>query len=364
MKKSGLLLLLILFVACQSEKAKKVEISDEVTEKIPKITVEQAQKILELPLHCLEVEYPNKLGQVLGSDSDLKSPKKLRPIFYGCFDWHSSVHGYWSVVSILKKFPELDQNNDIRKRLDMLITEENCKIEISFFNDPNNKTFERTYGWAWFFQLHGELTTWDDRDGQRWARILQPMADLLVERYKEYLPKLLYPIRTGTHDNTAFGLSLSLDYAQAMGIIDFENMIIEHAQRLYAEDNSCPLNFEPSGHDFLSPCLEEARLMSKVLEGRNYEKWLKDFLPELYDTDFSMTVAQVSDRTDGHLVHLDGLNFSRAACLNEVSKKVPELSYLRKAAKDHFEASFDNITDDDYMGSHWLGTFALYTLVN
>ncbi|TDS54006.1 DUF2891 domain-containing protein [Myroides indicus] len=363
MKKIGLLFLVILFVSCQSDKAKKTDIVDSSPENLPKFTVEQAKKIVELPLHCIETEYPNKLGQVLGSDSDLKSPKKLRPIFYGCFDWHSSVHGYWTVITVLKKFPELDQNNEIRERLNKLITEANCKIEMSFFNDPNNKTFERTYGWAWFFQLHSELTTWNDRDGQRWARILQPMADLLVERYTEYLPKLLYPIRTGTHDNTAFGLSLSLDYARIMGIMDFENLIIENAQRLYANDISCPLNFEPSGHDFLSPCLEEARLMSKVLESKNYKKWLKDFLPELYNTDFSMAVAQVSDRTDGHLVHLDGLNFSRAACLNEISKKA-ELPYLHDIAKKHFEASFDNITDDDYMGSHWLGTFALYYLVN
>lgn len=365
MKKFGGLLLLIgLLSACQS-KSTKVEIENGKTEEHTKLTVNQAKKILELPLHCIEIEYPNKMGQVLGSDSDLKSPTTLRPIFYGCFDWHSSVHGYWSIIAILKNFPELDENQEIRKKLNKLITEENCAVEMQFFNDPNNRTFERTYGWAWFLQLQSELITWNDRDGQRWARILQPMADLLVERYKEYLPKLLYPIRTGTHDNTAFGLSLSLDYARTAGVIDFENLIVENAYRLYQKDISCPLSFEPSGHDFLSPCLEEARLMSKVQEKEDFEKWLKDFLPQLYDTDFLLNVARVSDRTDGHLVHLDGLNFSRAACLNQISKKLPELHHLKTIAKEHFDASFNNIAaDDDYMGSHWLGTFALYTLLN
>ena len=327
-------------------------------------TQKEAEKIIELPLHCIEIEYPNKLGQVLGQDSDLKSPKTLRPIFYGCFDWHSSVHGFWSIVTLMQKFPDIDKDNAIRARLNTLITEENCKQELAFFEDKNNRNFERTYGWAWFFQLHGSLKQWNDADAQRWTKILDPLATTLVDRYEEYLPKLMYPIRTGTHDNTAFSLSLSLDYAREMKLENFETLIVQTAKRLYLNDEKCNLAFEPSGHDFLSPCLEEARLMSKVLPDTEYKQWLKNFLPQLFDADFKLNVALVSDRTDGHLVHLDGLNFSRANCLNALANKVPELSHLKPSAKEHFDFAFGSISGDDYMGSHWLGTFALYTLLN
>lgn len=360
----GILLFALLIGACQPKPAENTEAGARQSVELPVLTRDHAAKILALPLHCLELEYPNKLGQVLGSDADLKSPKALRPIFYGCFDWHSSVHGFWSTVAILKRFPELDQDQSIRKRLDKLITEENCKVEMAFFEDANNRNFERTYGWAWLFQLHSELATWDDPDAQRWAKVLEPLADLLIKRYEAYLPKLLYPIRTGTHDNTAFGLSLSLDYARTMDKKDFANSIIEKAKNLYQNDKGCQLSYEPSGHDFLSPCLEEAHLMGKVLEASQFEDWFRAFLPELYDSSYTLEVARVSDRSDGHLVHLDGLNFSRANCLNQIGNKVPELQHLKGVALKHFEAAFGNISNDDYMGSHWLGTFALYALIH
>lgn len=331
---------------------------------VPKyeLNLTSAQKIFELPVHCLNIEYPNKLGQTLGSAEDLKTPKQLRPVFYGCFDWHSSVHGYWSIVNLLKQFPDLDKNQEVRNLLNLHITPENIATEIAFFMDDNNRNFERTYGWAWLFKLQETLNNWQDDDAQKWAKTLQPLTDLLIERYEEYLPKLYYPIRTGTHDNTAFGLSLSLDYARSSGNKSFESLLTEHAKRLYAKDENCALYFEPSGHDFLSPCLEEAYLMSKILPNEDYQKWLKNFLPDIFSEEFQMIPAKVSDRTDGHLVHLDGLNFSRAACLFGIAQKIPELNYLNDLAWQHFNASFDNISDDDYMGSHWLGTFALYAL--
>ncbi len=356
----------LVLLGCTSKENKlveKQEIHSEVG--VPLLLrMEEAEKIIALPLHCIEQEYPNKLGQVLGQDSDLKTPKQLRPLFYGCFDWHSAVHGYWSIVELMKRFPELDQKHQIRQRLNTLITPENVAVELAFFEDPNNRTFERTYGWAWLFQLHGVLATWEDADAQRWAASLEPLAKVLMERYEEYLPKLNYPIRTGTHDNTAYGLSLSLEYARLMKETAFEKRLIETANRLYAKDVNCNLAFEPSGHDFLSPCLEEARLMSKIQEEETFKKWLTVFLPNLFQKDFQLEVGKVSDRTDGHLVHLDGLNFSRTTCLNDLAKKLPELTHLRGIAKQHFEVSFGNITNDDYMGSHWLGTFALYALVN
>ena len=180
------------------------------------LKIEQAQKIFELPTHCMTIEYPNKLGNVLGSDADLKTPKQLRPIFYGCFDWHSSVHGFWSIVKLMKDFPELDEKNLVRNQLNELITPENVRIEKAFFEDKNNRNFERTYGWAWLLQLQMELNTWQDSDAQKWAKNLQPLTELIVAKYKEYLPKLVYPVRTGTHDNTAFGLSLAIDYARSV----------------------------------------------------------------------------------------------------------------------------------------------------
>ena len=324
--------------------------------------LDQAKKIFDLPTHCIKTEYPNKLGNVLGSDQDLKTPKQLRPIFYGCFDWHSSVHGFWSIVKLMKNFPELDQNNQVRNELNQLITAENVAVEMAFFNDKNNKNFERTYGWAWLLQLQMELNNWQDKDAQVWAKNLKPLSDLIIVRYKEYLPKLVYPIRTGTHDNTAFGLSLAIDYARSVNDKTFEKVIIDNANRLYLKDKSCNIAFEPSGSDFLSACLEEALLMSKIHPHDEYKKWLKGFLPQLQKKNFDLKPGVVSDRTDGHLVHLDGLNFSRATALYQIEHKLPELKHLNKIAQNHLNYSLNNITNDDYMGSHWLGTFALYAL--
>lgn len=324
--------------------------------------LDQAKKIFELPTHCISVEYPNKLGNVLGSDADLKTPKQLRPIFYGCFDWHSSVHGFWSIVKLMKNFPELDQNNQVRNELNQLITAENVAVEMAFFNDKNNKNFERSYGWAWLLQLQMELNHWQDKDAQVWAKNMKPLSDLIIVRYKEYLPKLVYPIRTGTHDNTAFGLSLAIDYARSVNDKTFEKVIIDNANRLYLKDKSCNIAFEPSGSDFLSACLEEALLMSKIHPHDEYKKWLKGFLPQLQKKNFDLKPGVVSDRTDGHLVHLDGLNFSRATALYQIEHKLPELKHLNKIAQNHLNYSLNNITNDDYMGSHWLGTFALYAL--
>src|SRR5690606_2442673 len=169
------------------------------------------------PTHCLSIEYPNKLGQVIGNEHDLKTPKSLRPIFYGCFDWHSSVHGYWSVVNLLKQFPELDENGEVRNFLNSHITKQNLEVELAFFNDENNLSFERTYGWAWLLKLQQELLEWPDSDAKRWSKILQPLVDVLSERTQVYLSKLVYPIRTGQHDNTAFSLSLMVDYAKSVG---------------------------------------------------------------------------------------------------------------------------------------------------
>lgn len=368
-KKISLLFVALGLFACQGAKAieiNKLPKSDMEKLEKPILDIQQAQKIWELPVSCITQEYPNKLGQTLGSDEDLKAPRDLRPIFYGCFDWHSAVHGYWSIVKLMKTFPELDADGKVRATLNQHITSENVAIELAFFQDENNLNFERTYGWAWLFTLQKELLDWkSDADAQSWAGHLQVLNDALVEKYKAYLPKLTFPIRTGTHDNTAFGLSHAIDYARYTGDKDFEDLIITHAKRLYENDMNCPIQFEPSGHDFLSPCLEEALLMSKVYNQTEFKTWMSKFLPNLMNGNLDLKAAEVSDRSDGHLVHLDGLNFSRATCLFGIAKALDNdklnasLSHL---ATQHFNHAIDNISDDHYMGSHWLGSFALYAL--
>lgn len=324
---------------------------------------ELAAGIFNLPVHCLNIEYPNKLGQVLGSEADLKGPKALRPIFYGCFDWHSAVHGYWSIVELMQAYPELDADGRVRALLNEHITPENVAVELAFFQDPNNLSFERTYGWAWLFKLQESLKNWNDADAARWAANLQPLVDVLVQRYEDYLPKLVYPIRTGQHDNSAFGLSLSLDYARNVGDLAFEKVIITHAKRLFGEDKAYDFAYEPSGYDFLSPGLEEAYLMSKVLTKDAFLDWLKTFHPQFFHKQFRLEPAVVKDRTDGKLVHLDGLNYSRAACLYGIADGISSLNHLKALAKEHIDFSLPNLSvEDDYMGSHWLGTFALYAI--
>lgn len=359
MKKIAYLLLIGTVLSCQN----KTTLTETTSEATLQLSLDEAKKIIELPLHCLEVEYPNKLGQVLASSEELKSPKQLRPIFYGCFDWHSSAHGYWSVVKLVKQFPELDTNGLIDTLLTKVFTDENVAIEKAFFEQNHNKNFERTYGWAWFFKLQEELYTWKDNPkAQQWYKTLQPLENIFVDRYVTYLPKLNYPIRTGTHDNTAFGMALSLEYAETVGNNKLKDAITMKAKELFLNDINCPITYEPSGHDFLSPCLQEAWLMSKILETNEYKTWLQKFLPQLFESNFNLEVGKVSDRTDGHLVHLDGLNFSRATCLFQIAQKLPELNHLKPIAENHFNVAFPNISNDDYMGSHWLGSFALQAL--
>lgn len=341
--------------------------SKEAEQTIPKfeLSEQQAKTIFEMPVHCITVEYPNKLGQSIGSDADLKPPRVLRPIFYGCFDWHSSVHGYWSIVKLMKSFDGLDREGKVRNTLNTLITEENAAVEKAFFEDKNNLSFERTYGWAWLFKLQEELITWDDPDAQRWSHALHPTVDLLRGKLLDYLPKLVYPIRSGKHDNTAFGLSLMYDYALTAKDQALADAITEHATRLFQQDKKCDFSYEPSGSDFLSPCLEEAYLMSKVLDKKHYEAWLSDFLPQMFASDFRLEPAIVKDRSDGQLVHLDGLNYSRAACLYGIAQQIPALAHLRTVADAHLSFTLPNLTkEDDYMGSHWLGTFALYAITH
>ncbi|QBN18376.1 DUF2891 domain-containing protein [Flavobacterium nackdongense] len=326
------------------------------------LTIVQANHLASLPIKCIQQEYPNKLSQMLLDSTEIQSPKKLHPAFYGCFDWHSSVHGHWSLVYLLKRFPNLEKKEVIISKLKINLSKENIQKEIEYLSKNHEKSYERTYGWAWILKLQLELDTYNEPYAQELAQNLKPLTNLFIQRYSEFLPKLLYPIRVGTHTNTAFGLSFAYDYALYSKNLAFQKVIKENAIRMYQKDQNCPFNWEPSGTDFLSPCLEEMGLMQRVLSKKEFFVWLKKFAPQLFNPKFSWEVAKVSDRTDGHLVHLDGLNFSRAWNMYHLMNQYPkEFAHLKTLADSHFNFSLSTIVDGNYEGEHWLASFALHT---
>lgn len=350
--------LLLLFMSCKTEKTESIK--GEIPLAILNLT--QAQRLVSLPINCVEVEFPNKLGQTIGGVEDLQSPKELHPAFYGCFDWHSSVHGHWSLVSLLKQFPQLENASEIKKKLLGNISKENIQKEVAYFYGKHNKSYERTYGWAWLLKLAEEIHTWDDATARELEKNLQPLTDLIVQKYIGFLPKLNYPIRVGEHPNTAFGLTFAWDYANTVGHQTLKEMIEKRAKDFYLNDVDCPISWEPSGYDFLSPCLQEAAIMKRVLSVSEFTTWFEKFLPQLKDVNYQLAVGEVSDRTDGKLVHLDGVNFSRAWALYDIVKDLPAYSHLKNIANEHINYSLPNLVGDSYEGGHWLGSFAIYAL--
>lgn len=325
------------------------------------LTLEQANRLATLPLKCLQQEYPNKTGQMLADSTEIASPKALHPAFYGCFDWHSSVHGHWSLVYLLKHFPTLENHDEIINKLKINLSQANIAQEVAYLSKPHEKSYERTYGWAWLLKLQLELETASDPWAKDLAANLKPLTNLLIERYIEFLPKLNYPLRVGTHTNTAFGLSFAWDYALYSNNIALQNSIKTNALRLFKADHDCPFDWEPSGTDFLSPCMEEIGLMQRIMPEKEFLTWLKSFAPSLFDKKYNWEPGKVSDRTDGYLVHLDGLNFSRAWNLYRLAKQFPkQLGHLKALAHKHLQYSLGAITDGNYMGEHWLASFALY----
>jgi hypothetical protein len=324
------------------------------------LTLEDADRLARLPLRCLQREFPNKPGETLALPADIGSPRTLHPAFYGCFDWHSSVHGHWMLVKLLKTFPGLKDRDLIRAKLAENLSAGNIRGELNYFQRTEEKSFERTYGWAWLLKLAEELHTFDDPLARELENNLQPLTDLIVQRYLEFLPKLLYPIRVGEHSNTAFGLCFAWDYAQATGNRELEDLVEKRARDYFLADKGCPMAWEPSGFDFLSPCLEEADIMRRVLPRNEFADWLKSFLPQLADSEFSLAPGEVSDRTDGKLVHLDGLNFSRAWCLYGIARQLEGYRHLRTIADRHMRQSLAAIAAGSYEGEHWLASFAIY----
>lgn len=329
-----------------------------------RLTQEGASHFARLALHCIQQEYPNKLSHVMNSEEEVLSPRTLHPAFYGCFDWHSSVHGHWMLVRLLKTFPDLPEGDKIREKLATNLTKENIAQEVAYLNQSGRKSFERMYGWAWLLKLAKALQTWNDPQGKEWAANLQPLADVFVARYIDFLPKQTYAIRTGVHPNTAFGLSFAWDYALVAEHEELQATIKESALRYYGFDVNCPASWEPSGSDFLSPCLQEADLMRRILEPDAFKDWYSRFLPQLPLT--LREPATVTDRTDGQLVHLDGVNLSRAWCLYGIAAALPQsdprVSLLREVAEKHVRITLPNIASGSYEGEHWLASFAVYVL--
>ena len=327
------------------------------------LNLEQANRLVQLPLNCIQTPLPYKSGHTIAKESDLNMPQIHHPAFYGCFDWHSAVHGHWSLVYLLKTFPQIEESTQIKEMLSQNLSKENIEKELEYFSmNKYTSNFERTYGWTWLLKLAEELTTWDDPLATQLSQNLEPLCDYIIDKYITYLPKLVYPIRVGEHSNTAFGISFAYDYAVTTKNKELSALIEKRAKDFYSSDTNCPIDWEPSGYDFLSPCLEEAFIMSKVLQPEQFTTWFSNYLPNFFSKDSSLIPAEVSDRSDGKLVHLDGLNFSRAWCLYSIAGKLDDKNKILQLADQHLDHSLSNIVDGDYMGEHWLASFALYAL--
>ena len=327
------------------------------------LTAAGASQFAKLPLRCVEKEFPYKTGITFGDSSLVTAPKNYHPAFFGCFDWHSSVHGHWMLVRLLKMFPGIAEAAQIRQLFNKHFTTANIEQELLLFRSKDNKSFERTYGWAWLLQLQHELLNWNDADAKKWAVALQPLTTELSKLTIAYLDKLVYPIRVGEHSNLAFGLSMMYEYAADQKDSALSKAIKTAAIRFYFPDKNCPFSWEPGGSDFLSPCLEEADLMRKVLPQKQFSTWLKQFMPSLFDNKLMIEPGKVKDRTDGKLVHLDGLNLSRAWCLKGIASAINH-KHLLQLANEHLEAALPQVASGDYAGEHWLASFAVYALTN
>jgi len=325
----------------------------------------------ELALTCVHKEYPNKISHVLNGDTDVKAPRELTPAFYGCYDWHSSVHGHWLLARVARLHPDAPFAVRARAALDKSLTPANIAAEVRYLNGPGRVSFERPYGLAWLLQLHAELHEWADErpadaEIRKWAQALEPLISAATSRIADWLPKLTAPIRIGEHSQTAFSFGLMLDWARARNEKKLESLLLSRSRDFYLNDRACPLAYEPSGEDFLSPCVAEADLMRRVLPQADFTRWLRDFLPSL-PTDGRgdwLAPGVVTDPTDPKLGHLYGLNVSRAWMLSAIAQSLPPSdprgASLMAAARVHAKAGMTGVTEDHYEGGHWLGTFAVY----
>ncbi len=325
-----------------------------------------AERFADLALACVHKEYPNKIAHSMTSDADVAPPRRLTPAFYGCYDWHSSVHGHWLLARLARMYPDAPFTARAREALKQSLTEENIRQEVTYLSADGRAAFERPYGLAWLLQLGQELREWNDPRVRELAVNLRPLEQAAGERLKTWLPKLSHPVRSGEHSQTAFALGLMLDAARAAGDQRFANLLVTKARGFFIDDENCPLNYEPSGEDFLSPCLAEADVMRRVLAPKDFATWLKAFLPGIPHNAKRgwLQPAVVTDPSDPRLAHLDGLNLSRAWMLEGIVAGLPlrdrRLQALRASAEAHRRAGLASVTGEHYEGGHWLGSFAVY----
>ncbi|MDW3191610.1 MAG: DUF2891 domain-containing protein [Cytophagales bacterium] len=359
-------LFVLIFISCQSNQEpvlhEHVTIPD-----MPELTESVAADFVDLSLHCVDRPYPYKIGYRFPSEEWVKPHTEVHPSFYGCWDWHSAVHGHWAMVKVLKTFPEIDKKDSIRIKLRNNLTQENLTAEYDFFaNQSFTKGFERTYGWAWLLKLYAELATWKDEEGQQWKQNMKPLAELLSQKTSEYLQALSSPLRPGTHANTAFSFGLMMEYAETVKDDELLNAMKAFSEKHFRPDKNCPTAYEPSGTDFISPCLAEAALMSKLMPTEMYLSWFQDFLPSPGSNEIQSieNPPAIYDKEDPSIGHLIGLMFQRAWCLKQIAAVFgdtdPRKEYFLKIALKHIEAGESIMFESGYGGAHWLATFAIY----
>jgi hypothetical protein len=325
-----------------------------------------AARFAGLALKCLHDEYPNHISLSMDRDTDARPPRELTPAFYGCYDWHSDVHGHWLLARLLRLMPNAPFASQARAELARSFTTQNIAGELEYLKHPGRASFERPYGLAWLLQLCAELREWNDPQAKQWSSTLQPLETEAAARIKNWLPKLHYPIRIGEHSQTAFSFGLMWDWAGVAGDTEMRDLLNDAAQRFYVQDRKCPLDYEPSGEDFLSPCLAEADFMRRVLEVKAFGAWLSGFLPGIPQSGGSawLQPGVVTDRSDPKLAHIDGLNLSRSWMLEGIAHGLPpgdrRVAALRATAAQHRQAALPTVTGEHYEGGHWLGTFAVY----
>lgn len=330
------------------------------------LSEEGVARFAGLALECVHKEYPNKIAHVLQSDEDVKPPRELTPAFYGCFDWHSAVHGHWLLARLARLYPDAKFASEAREALAESLTRERIAQEVAYLRGDGRASFERPYGLAWLLQLSMELREWPDPDMNELAGNLEPLEKEAAARVVGWLPKLAYPIRTGEHSQTAFAFGLMLDWARTVENEEMEHLLEEKISAFYLPDENCPLGYEPSGQDFLSPCLAEADVVRRIFPPDEFATWLSNFLPSIPIDAKSewLPVAIVTDRTDGKLAHLDGLNLSRAWMLEGIASGLtdedPRVATLLRAARVHANDALKAVDGAHYEGGHWLGSFATY----
>jgi DUF2891 family protein len=335
---------------------------------LPALTAESAANFARITLACVAKEYPNSPGYVLNSADDVQAPTRVHPAFYGCYDWHSSVHGHWMLARLIRLFPALPERDAIIKALDANLTADNIRTEAAYFKRPGTQAFERTYGWAWILKLAEELHASPSPEAKRWEEHLQPLTDAMVQRYLDFLPKQTYAIRTGVHPNTAFGLAFALDYANSVGHTALKDLLVARSLDYFSGDTEYPAKLEPNGSDFLSPALVEADLMRRVLAPAQFAEWFHKYLPRLADGEPKnlLEIAVVTDRSDPQLGHLDGLNLSRAWCMRHIAAALPHgdraRAVLEASGSTHAIDALQHVATGHYEGEHWLASFAVYLL--